>query len=53
MSLLLNHKSGQMQILTEDMRRKLDDIKNSTTYKVGKALMYLPCHVKELIKRGK
>ena len=37
----------------EDMRRKLDDIKNSTTYKVGKALMYLPCHVKELIKRGK
>ena len=37
----------------EDMRRELDDIKNSTTYKVGKALMYLPCHVKELIKRGK
>lgn len=35
------------------LRRELDNLENSTSYKVGKAVMLLPCAVKEAVLRLK
>jgi hypothetical protein len=37
----------------EDLKRELDEIKGSTSYKAGKAVMALPCAVKEAVLRRK
>lgn len=36
-----------------NLRRELEELKNSTTFKAGKVLMTLPCSVKETIKKAK
>lgn len=37
----------------ERLQRELENVENSTSYKVGKAVMFLPCVVKEWILRMK
>lgn len=36
-----------------DLKRELENVEQSTSYKVGKAVMFLPCAVKESILRLK
>ena len=34
------------------LKKELREVKNSTTFKVGRAIMYLPCALKELLKKS-
>ena len=53
---VLNSGNGDAKKLQKELssaKRELNDIKGSTTYKVGRAIMKVPCAIKRRVKRNK
>lgn len=49
MNVLRNSREKKLQIDLDSTAKRLHALENSTTYKVGKMIMYIPCRIKDIL----